>query len=242
MNHERINDDNYFVVHGWMIKRLSLSGTKLLIYAIIYGFSQDGECEYSGGINYLCNFCAVNSRHTIINALNNLTEDGLILRNETKVNGVKFVRYSVNRAMIPMYNNCTGGAKIALGGCKNCTGGSAEFAPNKEIYKEINKESVLGTHTQKDTAKRFSPPTIEEVEAYCRERQNGIDARRFVDYYTANGWKVGKNAMKDWKAAVRMWERNQTQGGRQAAQESGAKSFETDEFFMAAVNARRKES
>ena len=100
----------------------------------------------------------------------------------------------------------------------------------------------MDAHTQKETAKRFSPPSVEEVEAYCRERQNGIDARRFVDYYTANGWKVGKNAMKDWHAAVRTWERNQTQGGRQAAQESGAKSFETDEFFMAAVNAQRRES
>lgn len=54
---------------------------------------------------------------------------------------------------------------------------------------------------------RFSVPTVEEVAAYCRERRNGIDAQQFVDYYTANGWKVGKGLpMKDWKAAVRTWE------------------------------------
>ena len=57
-------------------------------------------------------------------------------------------------------------------------------------------------------AKRFSPPTREEVASYCRERGNGVDARRFVDHYTANGWRVGKNPMKDWKAAVRTWEKN----------------------------------
>ena len=57
------------------------------------------------------------------------------------------------------------------------------------------------------TRKRFRPPTVEEVEAYCFERNNKVDAERFVDYYTANGWKVGKNPMKDWKAAVRNWER-----------------------------------
>lgn len=57
------------------------------------------------------------------------------------------------------------------------------------------------------TAKRFTQPTLEEVRAYCRERNNNVDAERFIDYYTANGWKVGKNPMKDWKAAVRTWER-----------------------------------
>ena len=54
----------------------------------------------------------------------------------------------------------------------------------------------------------FSPPSLEEVRAYCQERGNSVDAQRFVDYYGANGWKVGKNPMKDWKAAVRTWENN----------------------------------
>lgn len=56
--------------------------------------------------------------------------------------------------------------------------------------------------------KRFTPPTREEVQAYCIERNNNVDANRFIDYYTSNGWFVGKNKMKDWKAAVRTWERN----------------------------------
>ena len=57
--------------------------------------------------------------------------------------------------------------------------------------------------------KRFSPPTVEMVAEYCKERHNGVDAQRFVDYYSANGWKVGgRSAMKDWKAAVRTWEGN----------------------------------
>ena len=49
---------------------------------------------------------------------------------------------------------------------------------------------------------------MEEVKAYCLERKNKVDAVRFVDYYTANGWRVGKNPMKDWRAAVRTWERD----------------------------------
>lgn len=56
--------------------------------------------------------------------------------------------------------------------------------------------------------KNFKKPTVEEVRAYCEERSNGIDPQSWIDHYTANGWKVGKNPMKDWKAAVRTWERN----------------------------------
>ena len=56
--------------------------------------------------------------------------------------------------------------------------------------------------------KRFTPPTVDEVAAYCRERGNAVDAQRFVDFYTASGWMRGKTPVKDWKACVRTWERN----------------------------------
>lgn len=59
--------------------------------------------------------------------------------------------------------------------------------------------------------KTFTPPTLEEVSDYCRERNNRIDPQRFIDHYTSNGWKVGKAAMKDWRAAVRTWEKNDVQ-------------------------------
>ena len=55
---------------------------------------------------------------------------------------------------------------------------------------------------------RFTPPSVEEVAAYCQERGNGVDAARFVDFYSSKGWMVGKSKMKDWKAAIRNWERS----------------------------------
>lgn len=61
----------------------------------------------------------------------------------------------------------------------------------------------------KKPRQRFTPPTVAEVADYCKERGNGIDARQFVDYYTAKGWKVGNASMKDWKAAVRTWEQRE---------------------------------
>lgn len=57
-------------------------------------------------------------------------------------------------------------------------------------------------------AKDNKKPTLEEVAAYCQERGNNVDPQAWLDYYTSNGWKVGRNPMKDWKAAVRTWERN----------------------------------
>lgn len=54
---------------------------------------------------------------------------------------------------------------------------------------------------------RFVPPSVDEVRAYCRERGNRVDPDRFVDFYTSKGWKVGREPMKDWQAAVRTWEK-----------------------------------
>lgn len=62
------------------------------------------------------------------------------------------------------------------------------------------------TNKEKDT-KRFVKPTLEEVREYCRERNNRVDAERFIDFYTSKGWKVGNQPMKDWKACVRTWEK-----------------------------------
>lgn len=72
----------------------------------------------------------------------------------------------------------------------------------------INKNRNENKKEKIQKKKIFIPPTVEQVEAYCLERKNKVDAQRFVDYYTSNGWQVGRNKMKDWKATVRTWERN----------------------------------
>ena len=62
-------------------------------------------------------------------------------------------------------------------------------------------------NAREEKAKRFYPPTIDEVKQYCEERKNNIDPMAFIDFYSSKGWMIGKNRMKDWKAAVRTWER-----------------------------------
>lgn len=80
----------------------------------------------------------------------------------------------------------------------------------------IGKDSIGKVSKDKDSkeesvrekkAKRFYPPTLDEVKQYCEERKNNIDPMTFIDFYSSKGWMIGKNRMKDWKAAVRTWER-----------------------------------
>lgn len=78
------------------------------------------------------------------------------------------------------------------------------------IVKDSKGESVRG-----EKAKRFIPPSVEEVEQYCIERNNHIDAQSFIDFYESKGWMIGKNKMKDWKAAVRTWERSRKQENKE---------------------------
>lgn len=73
---------------------------------------------------------------------------------------------------------------------------------------ELGKDNIIIADKPQTKRTHFIPPTLEEVKSYCEERKNSVDYQRFIDYYTANGWKVGKNPMKDWKATVRTWERN----------------------------------
>lgn len=75
---------------------------------------------------------------------------------------------------------------------------------------------MLVEYPPKPKTTRFVKPTVEEIKAYCRERMNFVEPQKFFDYYESNGWKVGKNPMKDWKAAVRTWEKN-NYGGQSSA-------------------------
>lgn len=77
-----------------------------------------------------------------------------------------------------------------------------------EIEKKIEKEIDSSAKSTTTKRKRFEKPTLSEIKQYCIERGNKVDAQHFFDYYESNGWKVGKNSMKNWQAAVRTWEKN----------------------------------
>lgn len=80
-------------------------------------------------------------------------------------------------------------------------------AVDKNIKEINNKERniIINNNISKESIKK---PTIEEIQQYCSERNNNVDANCFYDFYESKGWMIGKNKMKDWKSAVRTWERN----------------------------------
>ena len=90
----------------------------------------------------------------------------------------------------------------------------------------IGKDSI----DNKAKSTRFVPPTLEEVQEYCKERQNNVDPQRFVDFYESKGWMVGKNKMKSWKACVRTWERNSTE--KQSTPKKDDKLKKLEEYYM----------
>ena len=91
-----------------------------------------------------------------------------------------------------------------------------QMGPQVSIGKDSIVKDSIGYIKEKDTplgvskkkSDRFTPPSLEDVQSYCLERNNSVDPQAFIDFYASKGWMVGKNKMKDWKAAVRTWERN----------------------------------
>jgi hypothetical protein len=104
-------------------------------------------------------------------------------------------------------------------GCQVVANGLPDGCPSID-KNSIDKNSVVEVSIEDEATppptrtKRFVPPTVEEVAQYCFERMSKVDPQRFVDYYTSNGWMVGKNKMKDWKAAVRTWDQKEKPTGR----------------------------
>ena len=74
--------------------------------------------------------------------------------------------------------------------------------------KEKDNSIPSGNDLPKKATKRFIPPTLEEVTAYCQEKNNGVDGYTFWNFYEAKDWMLGKNKMKKWKAAVAIWKKN----------------------------------
>lgn len=121
--------------------------------------------------------------------------------------------------------------------------------PGLEIPTQINTEESNTEELKTDISniftaeaggfgkkKKFEEPTVGEVEEYCREHELSVDAELFVNYYTANGWHIGRSKMKNWKSAVICWSKN---GGRDPGKaekkERRLGNFDTKDFFEAAL-------
>lgn len=118
-------------------------------------------------------------------------------------------------------------AKNGKQGGSKTKANAKQTVTHKDIHKDIQEDKEKEERNIKETGapshcSQPVRPTIEEVRAYCAEQgYSSVDPQRFVDYYTANGWKVGKNPMKDWRAAVRGWESREKESRRDTGKNNG---------------------
>lgn len=169
----KIKNENHIVIHGWMINELNLKSNELIIYAFIYGVTQDGESEFYGSRNYLASCCNA-SLPTVDNALSSLVEKNLIIKRQEKINGVIFNRYKVN------YDSLE-----TLWGVKNLYGGSKETLHNNKYNKkekEINNNKLL---FKKKDAKTEE---IKEIVDYLNQPDTNEPVRTFK--YTSKNTKT----------------------------------------------------
>lgn len=177
----------YFLTITDEMIKWGLNGSELLVFALINGYSQRGLGCYYGSLENTAEMCGL-SRATALRTLQSLTEKGFLLKGKSVINGDARTTYTAVRV-----------SKCNSEEYQNDTASGIKMIPNN---KDININNTLsykgGGH--------FRKPSLDEVKSYCRERGNSVNAERFFDFYESNGWMVGKNRMKDWKAAVRTWE------------------------------------
>lgn len=190
---------NYSVMANYHFRDKSLSWKAKGILSNMLSLPDDWDYSLAG-----LTTLASDGQSATRSAIKELEEHGYLIRRPIRENGkisdweyiiFEYPQAGNQNAEMPLVENQQVENRPQLNNNQSTTNQSS-----------MKKSSINGYSVR--TASRFTPPTLEEVNAYCSERRNNVDAQRFIDYYTANGWKVGRNAMKDWKAAVRTWERS----------------------------------
>ena len=172
----RIKDGTYAVLQSWMLKELNLKGNDLIIYAIITGFSQDGESSFNGSLQYLADWTN-STKQGVIKSLKNLLDRQLISKKETYKNNIKFVEYYTTKFNTPMQQSLTGGMQQSL--TNNITINNKDNNKEKNIKKENlslseNPQEVLNRIIERESKKEI------------REGLNNI----FIDLIEKNSLKA----------------------------------------------------
>lgn len=227
MAESRIKPENYITIQGWMVTELGLRNNRLLLYALIYGFSQDGKSGYSGKQDYLLEWLDC-SRSVLYNYIKELKTKGL-LREVMTPTGQKLLQAV---RVLKCANSVHNVQKMDIGCPEN-----GHLPINNNIDNTIDIYGGSGINIDTSVKSPPPPPTVEEIDAYCRELGNGIDAKRFHDYYTSRGWRWREGPITEpekWKAVLRLWGKDEPKQKDKKTEFHGG-SFDTDEFFEAAL-------
>lgn len=193
------NPGYYAVIPATVRYDTTLSANTKLLYGEITSLcNEKGYCYATN--NYFADLYGVN-KISISRWIKQLIDQGYIISKVEYVGKTKEIkkRYLfVNDAYTPINKNVNTPYQ-------NCI-----YPINKNV-KENNKEEYI----KEIYKEKFLKPSFEELKTYCNERNNKVDPEAFINYYDSVGWKVGKNKMRDWKAAVRTWERRNNNLKRQ---------------------------
>lgn len=165
-NMSKVKEENYISISGWMVTRLGLKGNELLVYAIIYGFSQDDETRFTGSLQYLADWTN-STKQSCIKCLKSLAEKGYITKYEKIVNGVKFCEYQAVKLKSIVVNKVEHGIKQSL------TGGIKQSSPNI-----LDNNTLDNNIVSKKERKRTSKSYDEQITEYTEneELQNALKA------------------------------------------------------------------
>lgn len=219
-----IKQKSHIVIDAYMLQ-LGLKGNELLIYALIAGFCQDGVSECWTSQETMAEWCGGISTRAVRDILQNLITKKLITKKECLNKNVKY-SYKVVEIVPELSSNeqevFSTQPELSSGGDRNFFPVVQELSSgnnkidnihdNKIDNKTIKEKKEIKEKKKNlpETKERvFKKPSVEEISSYCQERNNNINPEQFYDYYEANGWKINRNPMKDWKATVRNWERNE---------------------------------
>lgn len=164
----KVKEQNYVVIQGWMLSKLQLKGNDLLIYAIIYGFSQNADCKFTGSLQYLADWTN-STKQGVLNSLKSLLNKKLITKKDYIINGVKFVEYYSND-----FNEVV--KKVEQGYSNNFNGGGQESLHNNTNDKlidnsinnkeKINKKEIPTTKKSLTTQKQYDKDFEDFYEAF----------------------------------------------------------------------------
>lgn len=173
---------------------------KLVLMKLADNANDKGQCWPS--YQHIADQCEI-SKRSVINHIEQLEKDGLLKIQHRK--GEKGNRSNLYKLTLGSENPALPLVKTVHHPSENPALPPSENPAPRTSH---SLEPVIEPK-EKGKTKRFSPPPIQDVIAYCQERGNCIDAERFIDFYQSKNWYVGKNKMKDWKAAIRTWEKRE---------------------------------
>ena len=190
MEHKSFQRDNYITIQGFMIVDLGLSGNELIMYALIYGFSQNREAHFHGSLNYITTAINV-TKANAKKILDRLVEKGLIKKRDVVIGGVKYCDYKVTPVEGCYQNDNKGGIVSAEGRYSFDNGGGIVSIPNNNKDNNIdNNKDKTDEQVLSEKRAKFREMCEPYVEKYGRTMINA-----FIDYWTeANGrrlrWEV----------------------------------------------------